>query len=216
MAATSRALAEGDSNPIEVAAIDGVSFADMEARDRSGFKLNFTDAPIARFPRIAERARDRDRESSRAYELAVTRRDVGGLPVDVEFAQRAAFGVDSSGDVARHSRGSELRLGRGLGGLRREAQRSSFAAPTWYVFAAADDEALTWRPGSRSAFGGPSRGVNLEDRVEIGDMQLGVTYEHRGVQASLAYVEREVSTHIGSRSLSHDENFAGLTVTLTH
>jgi hypothetical protein len=88
-------------------------------------------------------------------------------------------------------------------------------APTWYMFVASEDEALIWRPGGqRSAFGGRSAGFALQDRVEIGDIQAGVTYEAFGVQASLAYVERKISVNVGRDSFSTEERFAGVTVTL--
>jgi hypothetical protein len=45
-------------------------------------------------------------------------------------------------------------------------------------------------------------------------MSVGVTYERSGVQASLAYVEREESTTVGNQSFSQDESFTGLTVTM--
>jgi hypothetical protein len=214
--AVNRALAEDTaSRPVE--AVDGVSFADPAGRVGSAhWRLSFADGPAARFSRAdAGRSRSARLQDTRSYELALGRRDVGGLPVDVEFAGRAAVAVDEDGDIARHSRGSELRLGRGLGDLRRR-QASLWSSPTWYIFAASDDEALTWRPSRTNSFGGASSGVAVEDRVEIGDLQAGVTYERGPLQASLAYVEREVSTHVGGRSLSQDENFTGLTVTLRH
>jgi hypothetical protein len=214
--AVNRALAE-DTASRSMEAVDGVSFADPAGGVGSAqWRLSFADAPGARFSRgDTSPSRDNRFRDTRSYELAVGRRDVGGLPVDVEFAGRAAVAVDADGEIARHSRGSELRLGRGLGDLRRR-RASLWSDPTWYIFAASDDEALTWRPGRTNSFGGASSGVAVEDRVEIGDLQAGITYERGPLQASLAYVEREVSTHVGGRSLSQDENFTGLTVTLRH
>jgi len=90
------------------------------------------------------------------------------------------------------------------------------ATPTWYLFAASEDEALIWRPGMQNEFGASDSGFALQDRVEIGDMQAGVTYEANGWQTSLAYVEREISTQSGSRSYSEDQRFVGLTVTMRH
>ena len=52
------------------------------------------------------------------------------------------------------------------------------------------------------------------DLVEVGDLSAGVTWERGGVQTSLAYVEREQSTRVGNQTYSHDENFAGVTVTM--
>jgi hypothetical protein len=82
------------------------------------------------------------------------------------------------------------------------------------MFVASDDEALTWQPGVRSEFGGQGASLALQDRVEVGDLSAGVTYERNGVQASLAYVEREESARIGQQNFSQDESFTGVTVTM--
>src|SRR5690606_22057848 len=131
----------------------------------------------------------------------------------VSFAQRGGLGFNAHGDVERHSRGSELRLGRGLRELPRDEPS---AEPKWYFFAASEDEALGWRPGVRTEFGGSGSSFALQERVEIGDMQVGVTYERAGWQASLAYVEREVSVRSGHQTYSQDEDFAGFTLTMRH
>lgn len=191
------------------AAVDGVSFADPADNNSNRITLNVAAAPADRFTALAptpnradRRARDRD------YEVSVTARGAGGF--DVSLAQRGGVGFNEAGDISRESRASELRLGRGLQGLRDEAPTT----PTWYFFAASQDEALIWRPGARSGFGGDGPSFALQDRVEIGDMQAGITYEAYGVQASLAYVEREFSVRSGSRTFSQEERFAGVTLTM--
>lgn len=210
------AMADDVSAPRTIAAIDGVSFADTQGPFGSGgrFELSAgrTDGP--RFTNLGALTQTPSDEGQppRSYEVAlVARESVRGL--DARLSQRGTLGVDENGDITTHSSGTELRLGRGLAG-ERPNQRS--ATPRWYFFAASDDEALTWAPGGRSAFGGASSSFALQDRVEIGDLQAGVTYEVYGVQASLAYVEREVSVHTGSQSFSHDESFAGVTLTMRH
>jgi hypothetical protein len=136
----------------------------------------------------------------------------GDSPVDVSVAQRATFGSDENGDVDRRGSGSELRVGRGIVDRSNNGRGSSV-----YAFVASDNEALTWRPGgSRSEFGGQGDSFNLQEQVEIGDMSAGVTYERNGVQASLAYVEREESIQVGSESFSQDRSFTGITVTMRH
>ena len=133
----------------------------------------------------------------------------GNSPVDVSLAQRATVNADDDAD--RRGSGSELRVGRGLVERREGSQE-----PSVYMFVASDDEALTWQPGgSRSEFGGRSGGgLSLEDRVEVGDMSAGVTYERNGVQASLAYVEREESTRVGRENYTQEQAFTGVTVTM--
>lgn len=200
------------------AAIEGVSFIDPLNHDNfaSGdrFDVAIGQGASPRFATLGEYAQERplNPESMRSYEVAfVAHAGVAGVPVDVAITQRAALGVNENGDISSQSRGSELRLGSGLS-LRRLGQAR---APSWYVFAASDDEALTWSPGARNAFGHPSgAGFALQNRIEIGNMQAGITYESGRLQASLAYVEREISVRTGSRTISADESFTGLTLTL--
>lgn len=131
-----------------------------------------------------------------------------GAPVDISFAQRGLIG----GNGERQASGSEVRVGRGLvASEANQPHRSSI-----YAFVASDNQALTWRPGARSEFGGPASALALQSQVEVGDHSAGVTYEQDGVQASLAYVERSVATQVGNRGYSQDESFAGVTVTMRH
>ncbi len=129
---------------------------------------------------------------------------------DVSVAQRATLGSNTSGDIDRRGSGSELRVGRGLVDRADGDNRGSSV----YAFVASDNEALTWRPGTRSDFGGRGDAFALQEQVEIGDMSAGITYERNGVQASLAYVEREESTRIGAQSFSQDQSFTGVTLTM--
>jgi hypothetical protein len=133
----------------------------------------------------------------------------GNSPVDVSLAQRATINADDDAD--RSGSGSELRVGRGL-----VERREGSDEPSVYMFVASDDEALTWQPGGgRSEFGGRGGGgIALEDRVEVGDMSAGVTYERNGVQASLAYVEREESTRVGRENYTQEQAFTGVTLTM--
>jgi hypothetical protein len=132
-----------------------------------------------------------------------------GAPVDVSFAHRTTFDQDSD----RQGHGSEVRVGRGLV---QQDRRENHHGSSVYAFVSSDDQALTWRPGARSEFGGSGSSIALQNQVQVGDRAAGVTYERDGVQASLAYVERDVSTHVGERNYSQDENFAGVTVTMRH
>lgn len=209
-------MAEAETTFTPVA-LEGVSFADP-GPDRlpsyGPFELSFQEDDATRFPSFERAPAEREAlpQDHRRYEVSLGASSVGGLPVDVAVSQRASFGVDAAGNIARRGTGSELRLGRGVGMTRWATP--SWDKPAWYFFLASDDEALTWRPGARTEFGGQGDSFALQDRVEIGDVQLGVTYEAGGLQASLAYVEREVSARTGHRNFSHDENFAGITITM--
>ncbi|WP_395645782.1 hypothetical protein [Terricaulis sp.] len=210
------ALADDVSATRSIAAFDGVSFADSQGPFGSGGRFDLSAGPSdgPRFTNLGgltQTANDDD-DGPQRYEVALLAREsVRGL--DAQISHRGTVGVDENGDISTQSRGTELRLGRGLGG---ERNNRPSATPTWYFFAASDDEALTWRPGGRNAFGGASGSFSLQDRVEVGDLQAGVTYEVYGIQASLAYVEREISVRTGSQSFSHDEDFAGVTLTMRH
>jgi hypothetical protein len=127
------------------------------------------------------------------------------LPFDVSLTQRASFGADAHGDLNQQGHGSEGRVGRALG----EPSRRDDNAPTHriYAFAASDHEALTWTPGHIAL---------QQDRIQVGDRQAGVTYEHGNVQASVAYVEREISATVGRTTASQNENFTGVTLTMRH
>lgn len=189
--------------------VDNANFVDPSAVFPDRFAISFNEVDEARFSALRDTRGDRSygEDDYRRYEVELVAQAAGGF--DVAFAQRAGVGFNRQGDIERESRGSELRFGR----VRRD-QPSSEAK--WYFFAASEDEALTWRPGVRNDFGGRSSSFTVQDRVEIGDLQAGVTYERDGWQASLAYVEREVSVRTGARTVTQDENFAGLTLTMRH
>lgn len=197
-------------------AISGIRLSDRGAAETYGprFDLNITADFRGSLPALTSSrdSRETGSDDRRQVELAFVASGANaGLPLDVAFAQRASVTVNENGDIARQRQGAELRLGRGLSMARRDVAAGQSAI---YLFAAADDEALTWQPGARSAFGGSASNFALQDRVEIGDFQAGVTYQRGRLQASLAYVEREVSMHSGSRSYTQDENFTGLTLTM--
>ncbi len=192
-------------------AIDGVSFTDAVDSFADRFRLDFGTGENARFSTLGSTRRPVVAGNERSYELSLVARAAAGL--DVAFAQRGGLGFNEHGDVASQRRASELRLGRGLRNVRRDQPS---ATPKWYIFAASEDEALIWQPGGRNDFGSSASGLALQDRVEVGDMQAGITYEQNGIQASLAYVQREVSVRAGNRSISQDEDFTGLTLTMRH
>lgn len=176
--------------------------------DRSGVDVRVRDDAS---PRFAPAAADQGAEGERPRRLELSVAAGGGdSPVDVSISQRAAFGADGNGDVNRSGAGSEVRVGRNLVREQRDGDQGSSV----YVFVASDNEALTWQPGMRTEFGNSSGSLSLQDRVEVGDRSAGVTYENNGVQASLAYVEREASTTIGNQSYSQDESFTGVTLTM--
>jgi hypothetical protein len=192
--------------------IDGVDLIDPSQVFAGRFQLSAGSGASARFSSLAPvEPSYTGRSNRRGYELEFVTPGVSGL--NASFAQRGGLAFNSNGDIERETRASEFRLGRGLNS--NHDNRPS-AEPRWYFFAASEDEALTWGPGGRTEFGSSGSSFGLQDRVEIGDMQAGVTYERYGVQASLAYVEREFTVVSGSQSFSQDDSFAGLTITMRH
>ncbi len=193
--------------------INGVEFADPALTMEDRFEINLAEGASNRFSAFSSAAlSERPDTRSRRYQVQLVASSRSGY--DLAFAQRAGVGFNEQGDIDRETRASELRIGRGLRSMPRD--RPS-ATPTWYVFAASEDEALIWRPGAqRNAFGGDGNSFALQDRVEIGDMSAGITYEQHGIQASLAYVQREVSVRAGARTYNADQDFAGFTLTMRH
>jgi hypothetical protein len=192
-----------------------VDFTDPSAAFAGPFGVQVRESTPTRFSQMGP-AGEPSMAPQDGYEFELTANGGSvGVPLDLSIAQRGNLNADEAGDISRQGSGSELRVGQGLG-QRRNSASSASDAPTWYVFAASDDEALTWNPGSSNAFGSSGSSFSMQDRVEIGDMQAGVTYEHRGVQASLAYVQRDVTAYVGVQSISRSENFAGLTLTMKH
>jgi len=94
--------------------------------------------------------------------------------------------------------GALLRIG---DDLRKDA---NFDKNTWYFFAGADAEALTYRPNSTSQL---TRGnFNLQDRIIVGDAQAGLGYRIGDADLSLAYIRREVSG-FNNNDISDDVSF---------
>ena len=133
-----------------------------------------------------------------------------GLNVDLAVAPRAGVTIGPEGSQIR-SVGGEVRLGQRLEGMvgKFDGGQATFDRPSWYFFAATDGSALTWTPEAMAA--GARRGVRYqEDRVIVGDAQIGVTVEANGMQASVGFTNREISN--GPETV--DENFVGATFTM--
>jgi hypothetical protein len=198
----------------QVSALEGVRLTEASEarpaieiawRDESGLRISST-PPMHLSPGFT---RDRPRTLELSFAAPHT---VTGIGLDVEFAQRTRIGANRQGDIEYAGAGAEVRLGRNLARVARPWHQSDRGS--WYIFAASDGEALTWTPSA--AIPG-QRGLRLQDRVTIGDTQIGITYERYGVQASLAVTQREVTYHrVKSEGYSEDESFAGILLTWRH
>lgn len=149
---------------------------------------------------------DHNTRHGRNLEVALT----AGVPeaFEISLSQRATIAALDNGD--RAERETELRIGRGL--LREDEALPGGSSA--YAFVASNQNAVTWRPDARSEFGGRGDALALQNRVEVGDLSAGVTYERNGVQASLAYVEREETARVGRENFQQDQRFTGITFTM--
>ncbi len=80
---------------------------------------------------------------------------------------------------------------------------SSDDRPRWYLFVAADAQALNWGFNKEEH----SSSVRLDDMRMLGDAQAGIGRSVGGGDLAIGYVSREVS-HMGAE---RRENFVGLT-----
>jgi hypothetical protein len=141
------------------------------------------------------------------YTLATPVQSTG---LDFAIAPRAGVTLGPEGGQVR-SLGGEVRLGQRLEGMvgKFDGATATWDRPSWYFFAATDGSALTWTPEAMAA--GARRGIRYqEDRVVVGDAQIGVSVEARGVQASLGFTNREITN--GAETV--DENFVGASFTM--
>jgi hypothetical protein len=143
-----------------------------------------------------------------AAEFSATATGLAGGSFDVGIAQRASLEAGARGQVI--GSGAEVRIGQGLADLVGTSKIDP-SRPAWYFFAASDGQALTWAPGTLEGL------AYQQERVTVGDLQAGFTYEHRGVQTSFSYLQREVSNSTrgaGAQSRSETESFVGATLTV--
>lgn len=142
------------------------------------------------------------------YALSAPARETG-LNLDLAIAPRAGFAIGPEGGQLK-SVGGEVRLGQRLENMVGEFNGgATWDRPAWYFFAATDGSALTWTPEAMA--GAAQRGLSYqEDRVVVGDYQVGISVEARGMQASFSVINREVANGWESK----DENYVGASITM--
>jgi hypothetical protein len=142
------------------------------------------------------------------YALSAPARQTG-LNLDLAIAPRAGFAIGPEGGQLK-SVGGEVRLGQRLENMVGEFNgTATWDRPAWYFFAATDGSALTWTPEAMA--GAARRGLSYqEDRVVVGDYQVGISVEARGMQASFSVMNREVANGWESK----DENYVGASITM--
>lgn len=125
------------------------------------------------------------------------RRSEKGLDLSLTPRASVRFGdeINSTAVGAVIEIGEDLREG------------SEFKNNTWYFFAGADAEALTYSPNSVSRI--TSGEFHLQDRIIVGDAQAGLGYRIGDADVSLSYMRREASTE----EFKYKEDAAALSFT---
>jgi len=110
------------------------------------------------------------------------RRSEKGL--DLSLTPRASMQFDD--DVNSTAVGALIEIGKDL------REGSDFKSNTWYFFAGADAEALTFSPNSVGRI--TTGEFHLQDRILVGDAQAGLGYRIGDADVSLTYKRREATT----------------------
>lgn len=110
------------------------------------------------------------------------RRSETGL--DLSLTPRASMRFND--EISSTAVGAVIEIGEDL------REGSEFENNTWYFFAGADAEALTYSPNSVGRI--TSGQFHLQDRIIVGDAQAGVGYRIGDADVSLSYMRREAST----------------------
>ena len=84
---------------------------------------------------------------------------------------------------------------------------SEMKSNTWYLFAGADAEAVTYTPNSVRRL--TSGAFHLQDRIIIGDAQAGLGYRLGDADLALTYYKRQAT----AENYSYDEDAAALSIT---
>lgn len=135
-----------------------------------------------------------------------------GLGLDLSFTPRAQIERNRAGtNVART--GAEFRVGTNL--VDRDMRGTKTAAPSWYLFVGADNEALVWNVADQTAVDG----ATLRDQATVGDLQVGVAWSTgEGSQFSFGLVERKLRYNdiAGDSDVKMREQFAAASYTLKY
>jgi len=158
------------------------------------FKLDIADTACITGEQTCLR---RDDTLDFGYSKAITSHSVTGL--DLTLTPRASLRYNDDGSSALV--GAVVEIGEDL------RQGSDLDNNTWYFFAGADAEALTYSPNSVGRL--TSGQFHLQDRIIVGDAQAGLGYRIGDADVSLSYLRREAS----AEDFSFTEDAAALSFT---
>lgn len=166
----------------------------IEAIGSTLFKLDVSDMNCLSGAGRCERRSER--LSLGLSEYISAKRDDG---IDFVLRPRASFRFDD--DSSSAVVGAVVEIGEDL------RRGSDMKTNTWYLFAGADAEALTYSPdGMRQLSSGR---FHLQDRIIVGDAQAGVGYRIGDADVSLSYLRREAT----AEGFSYNEDAAALSFT---
>lgn len=126
--------------------------------------------------------------------------------VDLQLTPKAAVNFDD--ETSSAVVGALVKIGDDL------REGSDLKANTWYFFAGADAEAVTYSPNSVRRL--TSGNFHLQDRIIVGDAQAGIGYRIGDADLSLGYFRREISSFSSNDPMddfSKTENAAALSFT---
>ncbi len=116
--------------------------------------------------------------------LTDTFRVRSGKGLDLSLTPRASMRFDD--EFTSTAVGAVIEIGEDL------RSGAGFENNTWYFFAGADAEALSYSPGAIRQI--TSGEFHLQDRILVGDAQAGLGYRIGDADVSLSYMRREAST----------------------
>jgi len=124
------------------------------------------------------------RDESVKFGLSDTFRRRSEKGLDLSLTPRASMQFDD--DVNSTAVGAKIEIGKDL----REGTESK--NNTWYFFAGADAESLTYSPNSVGRI--TAGEFHLQDRIIVGDAEAGLGYRIGDADVSLSYKRREATT----------------------
>jgi len=131
------------------------------------------------------------------YAKNITRGKFGGL--NLQLTPRAGLRFDEESQSAVV--GALVRIGDNL------REGSEMKSNTWYFFAGADAEAVTYTPNSARRL--TSGEFHLQDRIIVGDAQAGLGYRLGEADLALTYFKRQAR----AENYSYNEDAAALSIT---
>ena len=162
---------------------------DLPATDAGStqFNLNFSDAACLS---LSENCARDDRRTDLGLGQSFLKKSDDGI--DLVLKPRASVRVDDNGQAALL--GAVVEIGEHL------FDRSDFKKNTWYLFAGADAEALTYSPDGLpytpdGIVDFSSGHFHLQDRIIVGDAKAGLGYRIGDADVSLSYQHRQAQAN---------------------